>query len=547
MSRLNKFWRGLRAVAIFLLTLPWRLWRARRRVILLAVAACALFIGYLYIDYWYRDSAEAFFDDPVRQFKYGSTGGERLAGIPVGIFKALPELCRDYLPRQADGQPGQGWQALGFVYEPGMDRPVGTSLRRSLGFDRVALNCATCHAGTWRESAAGTPKLVPGMPSHGIDLGAFERFLTGCALDERFNPWQVIQAAEATGAHYSWFDRQLLQYVAVPAMKEALILLRYRFRFVDHETTAGPGRFDTFSSEKALLNWPFDHLPDREAVGIVDFPSLWLQGPRQGMQLHWDGNNNSVEERNRSAAFGSGAVPATLDRKSLAFIADWLRSPANQPPKYPFPIDRALADRGRVLYAQYCADCHGRDGRDFSGSRVGKPEPIERVRTDPCRLDNYTAELAAEQGNIYAAFPDERFTHFRKTHGYANAPLDGIWLRGPYLHNGSVPTIRDLLDPAEQRPKIFYRGGDVVDQKKLGFVSAEPAALGRASFRYETQCVDDAAACARETNPANRHDANICVPGKWAGNSNSGHDGAAYGTDLPVADKEAIVEYLKTF
>ena len=49
-------------------------------------------------------------------------------------------------------------------------------------------------------------------------------------------------------------------------------------------------------------------------------------------------------------------------------------------------------------------------------------------------------------------------------------PLDGIWARGPYLHGGSVPTMWDLLTPAEQRPKAFTRGGDIYDQKKLGFV-----------------------------------------------------------------------------
>ena len=82
--------------------------------------------AYLYYDYSPRCRRRAFFDDPVKQFKYGSTGGDRLAGIPAGIFKALPQLCRDYLP-------GEGWQSLGFVFEPGMDRPVGTSKRRSWG------------------------------------------------------------------------------------------------------------------------------------------------------------------------------------------------------------------------------------------------------------------------------------------------------------------------------------------------------------------------------------------------------------------------------
>jgi hypothetical protein len=519
--------------------LLYAIWRLAVATFVVAVMGVGI---YLFYEYYWRDEAEAHFDDPLRQFKYGSTGGDRLVGIPVGIFKALPELCRDYLP-------GEGWQSLGFLYEDGKDRPIGTSLRRSFGFDRISLNCATCHVGTYRATPEDRPEIVVGMPSNHMDLGRFTRFLTACALDERFNPWQVIQAAERTGARYSWFDRLLLQFLAVPAMKEFLVFARHRFRFLEQEVESGPGRFDTFNPAKALLNWRFDHLPERERIGIVDFPSLWLQGPRESakMELHWDGNNDSVEERNRSAAFGTGAVPTVLDRESLRFTAAWLKSPANAPPKYPFEIDAAAAERGKTLYGEYCAACHGKDGRDFAGDRVGKVEPIEKVGTDPCRLDNYTHELAAEQGNLYAAYPGERFRRFRKTNGYANMPLDGIWLRAPYLHNGSVPTVRDLLEPWEKRPKVFYRGYDVVDPKKLGFVADVPEADGVKFFRYETQCTDERVFCEREKNGENRHDDNVCVPGRWAGNSNRGHQGRAYGTELPASDKDAIVEYLKTF
>ena len=488
----------------------------------------------------YRADIPQHFDNPVLQFKYGSTGGDRLAGIPLGIFKALPKLCRDYLP-------GDGWESLGFVFEPGTDRPVGTSLRQTLGFERVSLNCATCHVGTYRTARDADPVIVPGMPANRLDLVAFAHFLQSCAADERFNPWQVIDAAEATGTHYGLFDRLLLEYLAVPALREALAFARFRLRFLDREPAGGPGRFDTFGPLKALLNWPQELLPPRETIGIVDFPSLWLQEPRAGMHLHWDGNNNSVEERNRSAGFGTGAVPTLADDAALAETAAWLRSPGNVPPPWPFPIDGAKVARGAALYAGMCAGCHGASGRDFTGERVGQVTPIEDIRTDPCRLDNYTAALAQEQGNLYAAYPAQRFSHFRKTGGYANMPLDGLWLRGPFLHNGSVPTVRDLLEPAERRPAAFWRGDDLLDRERLGFAASEPEVNSRRLFRYETRCPEGDARCALAANPANRHDDNICVPGPWAGNSNRGHDGPAYGTDLPAPDKDALVEFLKTF
>ena len=541
MRALRRILARLGDVLAWLAGVPAALWRARGRVAAGALVLLLAGAGALYLDYS-RDEAQAFYGDPVRHFKYGSTGGDRLAGIPLGIWKALPELCADYLP-------GEGWESLGFVFEEGMDRPVGPSLRRSLGFDRVFLNCAGCHVGTWRAAPEDPRQVVVGMPANRLDLAGFARFLSDCSLDERFNPWQVLQAAEEAGADYGPVDRLLLQYVAVPAMRELLILARHRFRFLNHEPAPGPGRFDTFNPAKALLNWPFERLPPRETVGIVDYPSLWLQGPREGMQLHWDGNNDSVEERNRSAAFGTGAVPTTIDRESLAFIAGWLREAA-EPPPYPFPIDAELAERGRPLYQRFCARCHGATGRDFSGAQVGRVEPIQRLGTDPCRLDNYSHALAMEQGNLYAGVPEFRFRHFRKTGGYANMPLDGLWLRAPYLHNGSVPTVRDLLEPAEARPAVFYRGYDVIDTERLGFVADRPAEAGERFFRYETRCVDDPARgldCSRVPNPHNRHDDHVCRPGPWAGNSNRGHEGRRYGTHLAAADKDAIVEYLKTF
>jgi len=513
--------------------------RGLRLIGALAAGAC-LFVALVAGIVWYdlsRDTPQTFYDEPLRQFEYGSTGGEILAGLPVGIFKALPTLCPDYLH-------GDSWSALGFIYQPGMNRPVGTSLRHSLGFDRVSLNCAACHTGTYRATPDSPPVIVPGMPANRLDLARFTRFLTDCITDERFNPWQVEQAVRGTGTHHSWLRWQLLKYGVVPAMREAVLLVKHRFRFLDHEPDPGPGRFDTFNPEKALLNWPFERIPGRETIGLADFPSLWLQGPRaqMHMHLHWDGNNESVEERNRSAAFGTGAVPTTLDRESMAFIADWLRTDHNVPPRYPFPIDAAKAAAGKSLYGHYCAACHGMSGRDFSGGlngRVGEVTPIGEIRTDPCRLDNYTHALSAEQGNLYAAYPDERFSHFRKTDGYANLPLDGIWLRGPYLHNGSVPTVRDLLNPSDERPKVFYRGNDVIDRKKLGFVSNVPSEGGVPFFRFETQCTGP------DCRPPDT--GTLCVPGPFAGNSNRGHEGPAYGTDLSPEQKDALVEYLKTF
>ena len=145
--------------------------------------------------------------------------------------------------------------------------------------------------------------------------------------------------------------------------------------------------------------------------------------------------------------------------------------------------------------------------------------PIEEVRTDPHRLDSYSYELAVNQSTLYAGYP-WRFSHFRKTFGYANMPLDGVWLRAPYLHNGSVPTLRDVLEPSARRPAVFYRGYDVYDPVKVGFVTSVAEENGKRYFKYDVK-----------------------VPG----NGNAGHEGKRFGTELSAEDKDALVEYLKTF
>ncbi len=101
---------------------------------------------------------------------------------------------------------------------------------------------------------------------------------------------------------------------------------------------------------------------------------------------------------------------------------------------------------------------------------------------------------------------------------YKARPLDGIWATAPYLHNGSVPTLYDLLLPAEQRPKTFRLGTRRYDLDRVGY-----ATMDSGGFAFRT--VDDAG------KPV-------------AGNANTGHD---YGTStMSNADRRALVEYMKT-
>jgi hypothetical protein len=359
------------------------------------------------------------------------------------------------------------------------------------------------------------------MPAQQLDLQGLVQFVLDCSLDNRMTSDAVRGRLEAMGIRPTLFERLLLRSgLLMDRLKLQTLELANRMRPVlsDRVTGWGNGRVDTFNPYKAIqFNWPLDQLPASELIGASDYPSLWNQAPREGLQLHWDGNNASVDERNLSAALGAGVTPVTVDHASIKRIRDWTWT--LKPPPYPYAVDATLAGEGAGLYQRYCSNCHAgaafRDGV-VEGARVGKVEPIGEIGTDRHRLDSYTFEFATNQ---YALYPESeyRFKQFRKTNGYANHPLDGIWLRAPYLHNGSVPSLRQLLEVPERRPATFYRGYDVYDQTNVGFISDVASANGRTFTRYDTS-----------------------LPG----NGNGGH---LYGTGLTDAEKTALVEYLKTF
>ncbi|HEX8525494.1 di-heme-cytochrome C peroxidase [Allosphingosinicella sp.] len=103
--------------------------------------------------------------------------------------------------------------------------------------------------------------------------------------------------------------------------------------------------------------------------------------------------------------------------------------------------------------------------------------------------------------------------------GYKGRPLTGIWATAPYLHNGSVPTLYDLLLPPAQRPASFHLGTTQFDRAKVGY-DTRPSAEGN-GFEFRT----------RDGR------GNVL----W-GNYNGGHFYGAYSE----AERRALVEYLKT-
>ena len=157
--------------------------------------------------------------------------------------------------------------------------------------------------------------------------------------------------------------------------------------------------------------------------------------------------------------------------------------------------------------------------------------PLTEIGTDRSRLDSYTPFLRQAQIDYTSGMP-WMFSHFTKTDGYSTMPLDGVWARAPYLHNGSVPTIWDLLSPSGLRPKAFTLGAIAYDTTDLGFRRENLTRAPGGGFVDQAGRPYSGAAFVLDT--------------RLRANGNAGHEGPAYGTTLSDDDKRALIEFLKT-
>jgi mono/diheme cytochrome c family protein len=503
--------------------------RKRRRlwlpvVALLIVAALiglvAIVLGAYFAIRLQKNSAVTY-DGIVAHFEHGSIGADEGSGLPYWVWQALPRLFPEYFDGRGD------YSALGFLYRKRNDGkpedlPIGISRRDYQGVDLVWFNCAVCHTGTWRPAASAEPTIVAGMPANNFDIYRFIRFVLEAGVDERMSAEHLIPAMQNAGAKFNLIERLLWTYYVIPRVREGFVQRRSRLAaFINEQKPWGPGRVDTFNPYKLVqMQTKYAALAPAERNGASDFPSIFNQAPRKPMSLHWDGNNNSLDERNLSAALGAGVTVQSVDHASIERVAAWLQD--LKPPPSPHKPDTAAVARGLTIYMRECAACHGYQesaGYKFEGERLGMVTPNANLGTDPGRLDSYTEAFRQRQLNELFVGTPYQFKHFVKTDGYANMPLDALWLRGPYLHNGSVPTLRALLTSPGERPKSFLRGGDVIDGRNGGFVSPS---------------------CDPGTAPTK----GLCYDTRIPGNGNGGH---VYGTALADNDKDDLVAYLLTF
>lgn len=477
-------------------------------------------------------------------FRYGAIGNEAGEGLPFKIWAVLPNVCRHLMP---SGRV-EGYKAFGFTYErdkSGGERetPIGLSRTRLgpgsklLDTEVLAINCATCHVQTWKLPGEAEAKIFVGGSNNRLDAQAYTRFMAACAESSTFEEEAILREMQARFPDTRWFERQMFRHLLIPVTRELMRAeLGERFHWTWSRPAWGPGRLSPFNPVKfRYLEQPVD-----DTIDHSDVMPAWNASEKEAMRRptpwHWDGLSWDLREVVVNSALGDGVTRFGYSDKTMDRLVGYLRQLKS--PKAPLALDEAIRSQGEALFKAECASCHAR-----GGAEVMTIVPKERIGTDAGRIAMWTPASAAAYNNfdkggapvsgswvggkidnvldLLAGRPHGLpwvFEQFQKHEGYLAQPLDGIWLTGPYLHNGSVPTLDDLLKPVGDRPKAFVRGGDDIDLQRGGYVSPV--------------CV-----------PGSYRGADFCYDTTLRGNGNGGHE---YGTRLTPAERRALVHYLLT-
>jgi hypothetical protein len=260
-------------------------------------------------------------------------------------------------------------------------------------------------------------------------------------------------------------------------------------------------------------------LPLAARLPEMDVPAWWILGRKATM--YYDGRTDARAARSLMQFFlGHFTLQEFKDLEpTFKDIMAYLKS--LKPPKYPFEIDSAKAERGQIVFARECSKCHGTYGP--GGSYPNRIVELKVIGTDPGRALGLSDKLVAHYNATWFA---EDYPSDEMMVGYQAPPLDGIWATAPYLHNGSVPTLWALLKSAD-RPTRYVRPS-----------STEVAHYDSTNVGWKVEPVLEGPPPARPP-----HEARFLYDTARPGLSNAGH---TFGDKLSEPERRAVIEYLKT-
>jgi mono/diheme cytochrome c family protein len=406
------------------------------------------------------------------------------AGVPVEMMgKRMPTYSAAAMPRTGDNAS----VAHDF-----------TIFKAANGVKVINGNCLACHGG-WLDG-----KVVPGLGN------TQTQFQTSLRL-----PSKIISRIAKKRYPEGTPERAAL----------ANFVDHYR-NIASYVHTNNPGVAPAFRLEEACTmhrnpqDLSYKTTPNYPMMAYTlasDVPPLWNIDRKNALYY------NAMGKGDFRKLLLQAVVLATPDsstaRQALGHFTDVLAwAKQLQPPPYPFSIQKDLVAKGQQVFEQHCKGCHGR----YSGDSTFYPNKVVAlhvVKTDPL----YAVYLAQHAGladwynkSWFArSVPQSRM---EPEYGYIAPPLDGIWATAPYLHNGSVPTLEDLL-LSTQRPTYWRKRNPDLQR---GY---DPQ---KAGWQYD------------RTKKAGKKDIfNTTKPGY----SQQGH---AFGDKLTAEERKALIEYLKT-
>jgi mono/diheme cytochrome c family protein len=368
-----------------------------------------------------------------------------------------------------------------------------TAFTTKNGVEVVSPNCLQCHA----ETLNG--QLVIGLGNHTADytddLSSYANLSEALVAPEDHDEWQRWRDRVVAVGPYT-----ITKTIGVnPADNLAAVLFAHR----DADTLAW--------SDEALFP------PPPAVVVPVDVPPWWRMRKKHAMFYDAAGRGDHARIMMTASTL---CVDSVEEARAIdAYFPDVRAFLLTlEPPAWTGAVDAALAARGEVVFHETCERCHG-----TSDSYPNMIVALDEIGTDPT-LALGAAQFAGEPVDWFNRSFFGEIAFLAPAPGYVAPPLDGVWATAPFLHNGSVPTLRALLD-SRLRPRFFQRSYDTSDY--------DAANLG---WRYTE--LDHG------QDEARGHDERVVIyDTTQLGYGNGGH---TFGDDLTEADRTALLEYVKT-
>lgn len=481
-------------------------------------------------------------------------------GLPVGFTRTDPDPKSEFFCDRTD--------------EPGP--PVSLA---HLGF-----NCAACHTGqlNYTDTKQNSHTvIIDGGPSMHNNLAFLKAVIAG--LNETFVDTDKFgRFAKAVLPK----EQPLTPKGLRQCLNKYLSLMTLPDRVAEsrgiglYPSPWGYGRMDAFGR---ALNTGFARLDPgnvRQLNAPVDYPQLW--GAWRYDWVQWNASIQNPMGRNIAQSVGlratvkfpekglHGPVETKVDASKLNGLEQKVRllNAPRWPAAFP-PVVSAKTEQGKGLYNKLCAGCHRpaplKEANQF-GQRYDMDHhsviKITTIGTDPNHAVNFQARMVRTGllGGVFMrptipaveatqwltstimeinTWPARDPNYWRAPLAYIARPHAGVWATAPYLHNGSVPTLRHLLSPVEQRPMRFCLGALEFDPVNVGFKNK--CAPGELPFDVTLPGNSNAG---HEFRNDDRHGHRF-DKGKCDELARHGRDGIL-GCELTDDERMAIIEYLKT-